>query len=388
MMEGQSIVCFAKDWTEDPTSNNHVMKMLAKDNKVLWLNSIATRTPNFSSGRDLSKIGRKLASFAKGPKQVEDGLNVYTPIVLPFPHSKAATMLNGEILRGTVGLMRRRYGMGDFQLWSFIPTAVKYVGKLGESLVVYYCTDEWSQFSYVDSAKIVAMEKDLCERADIVFTTAKTLLERKKEYNPETHLASHGVDYAHFAKAMDPATPIAPEIAGLKHPVIGFIGLIQDWVDIEIVAYMAEKKPDWTFVLIGKSMVDMSILERLPNVKLLGRKAYAELPPYCKGFDVGIIPFKLNELTRNVNPIKMREYFSAGLPVVSTDIPEVRHYADSCGVAKNKEEFLALTEKALREDSPEARKRRSDAMKEETWEKKVEQLGNHIARVKAKKLRG
>ena len=395
MMHGESIVCFAKDWSEDPTSNNHVMKMLARDNKVLWLNSISTRTPDFSSGRDLGKIGKKLKSFAKGPVDVEAGLHVYTPIVLPFPHSRAATMANGQILKGSVSLLRNKYGMGsDFQLWSFIPTAVKYVGKLGESLVVYYCTDEWSHFSYVDGAKIVAMEKELCQRADIVFTTAKTLLERKKEYNPETHLASHGVDVAHFAKALDPKTPLASEVAQLKGPVIGFVGLIQDWVDTDAIAFLAEKRPNWSFVVIGKSLVDVSNLKK-PNVHLLGRKAYADLPPYMKRFDVGLIPFRLNELTRNVNPIKLREYFSAGLPVVSSDIPEVRHYADykfgdeegalGCGVYKTHDELLALCETALAADSPKARARRSEAMQAETWEKKVEALGNHIARVRAKK---
>jgi glycosyltransferase involved in cell wall biosynthesis len=398
MMNGESIVCFAKDWSEDPTSNNHVMKMLARDNEVLWLNSISTRTPDFKSGRDLGKIVKKLKSFARGPMDVERGLHVYTPIVLPFPHSRAATAANGQILKGSVNLLRNKYRMErDFQLWSFIPTAVKYVGKLGESLVVYYCTDEWSHFSYVDGAKIVAMEKELCERADIVFTTANTLLERKKQYNPETHLASHGVDVAHFAKALDPKTELAAEVQNIKGPVIGFVGLIQDWVDTDAIAFLAEKKPDWTFVVIGKSLVDVSHLSNKPNVKLLGRKAYADLPPYMKRFDIGLIPFRLNELTRNVNPIKLREYFSAGLPVVSSDIPEVRHYADDkfgeeegalgCGVYRTHDELLALCEKALAADTPGARKKRSEAMRAETWEKKVEALGNHIARVKAKKQR-
>jgi glycosyltransferase involved in cell wall biosynthesis len=267
---------------------------------------------------------------------------------------------------------------------------------MGESFVVYYCTDEWSHFSYVDGPKIVAMEKELCQRADIVFTTAKTLLERKKEYNPETHLASHGVDVAHFAKALDPKTELAAEVQGIKGPVIGFVGLIQDWVDTDAIAYLAEKKPDWTFVVIGKSLVDVSHLNK-PNVRLLGRKAYAELPPYMKRFDIGLIPFRLNELTRNVNPIKLREYFSAGLPVVSSDIPEVRMYADykfgeedgalGCGVYRTHEELLALCEKALAADTPAARQKRSQAMLAETWEKKVEALGNHILRVKEKKRR-
>jgi glycosyltransferase involved in cell wall biosynthesis len=407
MMTDESIVCFAKDWSEDPTSNNHVMKMLARDNKVLWLNSISTRTPDFRSGRDLDKIARKLKSFARGPvdvaldgavhqEPVTGGLHVYTPIVLPFPHSRAAAIANSEILRGTVRLLRGKYRMQkDFQLWSFIPTAVKYVGKLGESLVVYYCTDEWSHFSYVDGAKIVAMEKELCERADIVFTTAKTLLERKKEYNPETHLASHGVDYAHFAKALDPSTEIADEVRDVARPVIGFVGLLQDWIDTDCIEHMAKARPSWTFVIIGKALVDVSRLDALPNVRMLGRKAYPDLPTYMRTFDMGLIPFRLNELTRNVNPIKLREYFSAGLPVVSSDIPEVRAYADfkfgdehgalGCGVYRSPDEALALCEKALAHDSPGARRRRSDAMRAETWEKKVEALGEHIARVKANK---
>jgi glycosyltransferase involved in cell wall biosynthesis len=387
MLSGENIICFAKDWTEDPTSNNHVMRLLAKRNQVLWLNSIATRAPTLTSGRDLQKIGRKLKSFSEGPRVIEPGLNVYTPIVLPFPHSPAATALNRKILQGTIGLLRKKLRMPDFQLWTFIPTAVQYVGKLGESLVVYYCTDEWSHFSYVDGAKIVAMEKELCEKADIVFCTARTLLERKKVYNPETHLASHGVDYEHFAAALDPKTEVAPELKDLPGPVIGFIGLVQDWVDLDLIAKLAEKYERGSIVIVGKSLVDMSRLSRYKNVHLLGRKPYSELPRYCKGFDVALIPFVLNELTRNVNPIKLREYFSAGLPVVSTEIPEVAYYRDSCTVVKTHDEFLRGVEDELRKDSPAARRKRSDAMKKETWEQKVDEIGVHIARVRDRKRR-
>lgn len=395
-MRGESIVCFAKDWSEDPTSNNHVMKMLARDNDVLWLNSIGMRTPSLRSGRDVNKIVNKLKSFSKGPVDVEAGLHVYTPIVLPFPHSKPAQLANSGILKGTVRLLRSKYHMRkDFQLWTFLPNAVKYVGKLDEAFVVYYCTDEFSKFGYLDGDKIAAMERELCERADIVFTTAKTLLERKKVYNPETHLASHGVDVKHFQKALDPKTEVPQEIADVKGPVIGFIGLLEEWVDTDAIAFMAEKKPDWTFVVIGRAIKDVTNLKSKSNVRLLGRKPYAELPPYLKRFDVGLIPFVLNELTRNVNPIKLREYFSAGLPVVSSDIPEVRHYADfefgdqegalGCGVYKTHDELLALCEKALAADSPAARARRSTAMESESWEKKVEALGEHIMRVREQK---
>jgi glycosyltransferase involved in cell wall biosynthesis len=381
MLSDANIICFAKDWSEDPTSNNHVMRLLARDNEVLWLNSIATRAPKLSSGSDMAKIRRKLKSFADGPQRVTDHLSVFTPLVLPFPHSRAAVMLNQQILRATTAYFRRRLGMGDFQLWSFIPTAVEYFGKLGESFRVYYCTDEWSQFSYVDGARVTAMEEELCRKCDIVFTTSRTLLEKKRPWNRETHLASHGVDWAHFARALAPETVVPSEIAGLKHPVLGFFGLVQDWIDIDLIGWLAQQRPDWTIVMIGKVAVDHSHLKDIANIKWLGRKPYEELPAYCKGFDLGLIPFRINELTRNVNPIKLREYLSAGLPVVSTHLPECAQYPEWCTVADTREQFLSACDRALAEDSPEARRHRSDLMRAESWEHKVAELGNHILRV-------
>jgi glycosyltransferase involved in cell wall biosynthesis len=277
--------------------------------------------------------------------------------------------------------------MDDFQLWSFIPTAVEYFGHLGESFRVYYCTDEWSQFSYVDGPRVTAMERELCRRCDIVFTTSRTLLTAKRAWNPETHLASHGVDFEHFARALAPETTPPDEVAGLKHPVLGFFGLVQDWIDIDLIGWLAQARPDWTIVMIGKVVVDHSRLAALPNIKWLGRKPYESLPSYCKAFDVGLIPFRINELTRNVNPIKLREYLSAGLPVVSTALPECAAYPDWCTVADTREQFLAACEAAIAADSPETRRARSALMRAESWEHKVRQLGEHIVRVRGARSR-
>ena len=389
MMTGENIVCFAKDWSEDPTSNNHVMRLLARDNKVLWLNSIAMRTPSLGSKGDVAKIKQKLKSFVAGPTEVSDGLSVFTPLVLPFPYNPAAIIANRQILRATVGLYRHQLEMGDFQLWTFLPTAVEYFGHMKESLRVYYCTDEWSGFSYLDSARISQMERRLMDMADIVFVTSRTLLETKSPFNKETHLASHGVDFAHFAESMKESTPIAPELLGMKGPVLGFFGLIHDWIDLDLIAYLAEKRPEWNLVMIGKVAVDNTRYKHLSNIHWLGRKTYESLPSYCRGFTVGLIPFVLNELTRNVNPIKLREYLSAGLPVVSTNLPEVAHCQSLgwCDVGLDKDEFLQLCDKAIAEDTPAARKQRSDAMRAEDWDNKVAQIGSHIMRVKAQRAR-
>lgn len=381
-MNGENIICFAKDWDETPTSNNHVMTELAKSNRVLWLNSIATRAPALTSGRDLRKIVRKLASFGKGPQRVRENLWVYTPVVLPLPHSSVATVVNRQILRATIGMVRRALGMREFQLWTFLPNAVDYVGALGESLVVYYCVDEWSKFNYLDGPKTARAERRLCGAADVVFASAQSLVDDRLPLNPETHLARHGVDHALFARALDDATAVPPDLAALPKPAIGFCGTLQDWVDLDLIVCLARRHPEWSIVLIGTPFVDVSRLRDFPNVHLLGRRPHAELPAYCKGFDVGIIPYVLNERILHVNPLKLREYLCAGLPVVSVALPEVRGYEQHCTVALDYGEFERGIEQALRTNTPELRKRRCDAMRAESWQRRVADVAAHVMRVK------
>jgi glycosyltransferase involved in cell wall biosynthesis len=257
----------------------------------------------------------------------------------------------------------------------------------GESLVVYYCIDEWAHFSYLDGARMAEMERELCQRADVVLATAHQLWERRRPLNPETHLALHGVDHAHFATALAPETPVAEELAGARGPVVGFFGLVHEWFDQGLVAALAERRPDWTIAIIGKASVDVSALSRFPNVKLLGRRPYETLPRYCKAFSVGVIPFAVNELTRNVNPIKLREYLSAGLPVVSTALPEVEAYGE-CRIARSPGVFVEACEAAARTDTPERRRTRSAAMAAETWEAKVDRLGRVVADVQRRREAG
>jgi glycosyltransferase involved in cell wall biosynthesis len=384
-MTGQNIICFAKDWSETPTSNNHVMAELARHNKVLWLNSIATRAPVLTSGRDIKKIFRKLASFLRGTTHIKDNLWVYTPVVLPLPHSKVASALNRRLLKLMLWRIRRQLGMKDFQLWSFLPSAADYVGTLGESLVVYYCTDEWSKFTYVHGEKTAEAEKKLLKSCDVVFATAQTLVNDRLAINAETHLARHGVDRALFAKAMDAATPLPEDLAKIKRPILGFYGTIQDWIDFDLICYLAQRHPEWSIVMLGKTYVDVSRLQQFPNIHLLGRKDHGQLPNYCKGFDVGIIPYVVNDRILHVNPIKLREYMSAGLAVVSTNFPEVQLYPEFCVAANSAAEFEAAVQKALASDSPQARQKRSDAMEAETWEKKVAQLGQRVMRALARR---
>jgi len=387
------IIAFAKDWHEDPTSNHHVLRELAKTRRVLWLNSIGTRTPKLSSGRDLGKIRRKLREVAQGPINVENDLWVFSPVVLPFPHSAAARRVNREILRATIAGLRWRLGLRDFQLWTFLPNVADYVGLLGESLAVYYCVDEWSMFSYLDRDETVRAERALLDKVDCVFAINNELAEAKRSLNPATHVAPHGVDHALFARALDDATEVPSDIAALsggtdaRRPVIGFYGTLRDWVDLDLVAHVARARPSWSIALIGQQLDERALgpIAGLPNVHLLGRKPHASLPAYCKGMDVGIIPYRIDERMKFVNPIKLREYLSAGLPVVSTAVPEVRRYGHWCAIAETGDEFVAAIERALESDSPALRLERSTAMAAETWPNRVASVSrivDDVARTK------
>jgi glycosyltransferase involved in cell wall biosynthesis len=365
------IIAFCKDWHEDPTSNHHVLRELAKTRRVLWLNSLSTRKPNLTSARDLGKIKRKLREFTKGAVNVENDLWVATPLVLPLPQSDIANRINRQILRATIRALRYQLGIDKFHLVTFLPNTAPYIGTLGEERSFYYCVDEWATFPGLDREGTIAMERALLEKVDATFTTSLALKDKKSQHCKQTVLAPHGVDYAKFARAIDDKLEIPADLAALPGKKIGFFGTLRDFLDYELMAHVAKARPDWSLALIGQELCDIGPLKGLPNVHLLGQKKHDELPAYCKGFDVGLIPYRIDNDVKFINPLKLREYLSAGLPVVSTNMPEVQPYAHLCHIAETGDEMVAAIEQALREGSSKERLERSNGMKNETWQARV-----------------
>ncbi len=379
------IIAFAKDWHEDPTSNHHVLRELAKTRKVLWLNSIATRKPRLSSTRDIGKIARKVREFTRGPVNVENDLWVMTPLAVPLPGSQTARTINRGVLRAQIHALRHRMGIERFQLWTFLPNTADYVGTLGEECAIYYCVDEWSLFSYLDRDQTVAAERALLSKVDAVFAINGPLAEAKRALNPSTFVSPHGVDHALFSKALDDTTVVPPDLADLPRPRIGFYGTLRDWVDFELLAHVARKRPDWHVVLIGQQLADLTPIQGLTNFHLLGQKQHSELPAYCKGFDVGMIPYRIDERMTFVNPLKLREYVAAGLPVVSTPVPEVARLSHLAHVATTKDEFVSAIERALNETTAGQRAKRSRAMADETWAARVAQVVRTVDEISERK---
>lgn len=371
------IIAFSKDWTGDHTSNHHVLRELAKTRRVLWINSIGTRAPSLASGRDLGTIRRKLTEVAKAAQNVENDLWVVTPLVLPMAKSPAMRKLNRLLIKTLIGAARRRLGIEAFELWTFLPNVADYL-DLGQAITVYYCVDEWSLFEYLDKDATVSAERELLKRTDVVFAINRSLAEAKRPFVPSTFVSPHGVDHALFSRALDPTTTIPAALAAIPRPRIGFVGTLRDWVDLELVAHIARSRPQWQVVLVGRKLMDTSVLDGIPNIHLIDAVPHKELPHYFAGYDVGIIPYRRQTRMTFVNPLKLREYLAGGLPVVSTPLDEAEKYPEICAVAEDRDDFVAAIELALRNDSPAARRARSEAMRAETWHARVVRLEKHI----------
>jgi len=375
LLRGRDVLCFSHDWSGDPLSKTHLMRILARDNRVLWVNSIGYRAPTASKA-DITRAFKKLKAATTPLSEPERNIFVLNPIAVPVYGRPRIRDFNRRLLRFQVKRAMRQLGFQRPINFVFNPAAAVVAGALGEEQILYYCVDEYTEFSGVSSTSLAELEQQLLRQSDLVIVSADRLYRSKVKTNPRTVLIRHGVDFDHFRKALEPETIVPEEIRDLPRPVIGFFGLIADWVDLELMAAVAKRYPNGSMVLLGKSTTDTSVLEQVPNVHLLGRKPYASLPAYCKGFDVALMPFRINELTLNANPLKVREYLAAGLPVVSTAIPEVE-VLGLCRIGHDEASFIREVELALQD--PGASVARSELIRSESWGARVDELRGFLA---------
>ena len=383
MIENTDIILFSNDWGGDPLSKHQIAIRLATKNRILWVNSMGNRNPTVST-HDLRRAIKKVWQFARGCRPVANNIFRFCPLVLPFHGNRAARWINRRLLAWGLRRACRKLGFQEPITLTFVPNSVDVAGTLGERLVVYYCVDEYSQFTGADRAAVLELERRLMEKANLVVVSASRLYDSKRASNPNTVLITHGVDVDHFRAACLETTTVPADVATLPGPVIGFYGLIEDWVDLEAIRHMAAARPEWSFLMIGEVKTDTSAVRKLPNVHFLGRRPYQSLPGYCKKFDIAVLPFVVNQLTLASNPLKLREYLAAGLPVVATPLPEVQKLGDLVHTATTPEEFLQQCEALLANDRRGPDLRVSRRMDAESWDSKVELLSDHIANLRVR----
>lgn len=377
---GTGVVYFGNDWyAENRTSSHHVAVRLARRMPVLYVDSPGMRAPT-TSGRDIGKALRKLAATFRRPIRVADNLWHCTVPQLPFRRLPGVAAFNRLFGAFAVRRAMRAIGMARPVSWFVVPHPGFLAGRLGESLCVYYCIDDYAAHPGVDAELIAAADDALSRRADLLFVAPPALLEHKRTLNPATVFSPHGVDAELFGRARDPATVVPEPARTLAKPVIGYFGSLHDWIDLELIDWLAQSRPHWSFLLVGHAAADVSRLRARANVVLAGARPYAELPGWAKAFDVAIIPYRLNRQVLNANPLKLREYLATGKPVVSVSNPEIEKFAHVVGIAHGREDFLARIEAALRDNTIEAESARIAAVAGETWDARVDAV---VARVVA-----
>jgi glycosyltransferase involved in cell wall biosynthesis len=381
LFRGRDMLCFSHDLNGDPLSKTHLMRLLSRDNRILWVNSIGYRTPRASKA-DMSRAIKKLLSVTAPLRESEPNIFVLNPLAVPF-YGWAGRAINRQLLLFQVLRAMKWLRFERPINWVFNPAADVIAGSLGESALVYYCVDEYRAFSGVSSRNLGDLERSLLRKADLVVVSSDLLYRSKSRENPRTVLVRHGVDFDHFSRALDPETRVPEEIADLPKPVIGYFGLIgDDWIDMDVLVEIAKAFSHGSLVMIGKVAMDVSRLRGLHNVHLLGRRPYGSLPAYCKGFDAAIVPFPINEVTLNANPLKAREYLAAGLPVVSASIPEVE-VLGLCLTAHDPGGFVRQLTRALLDPGPS--RERSEAVRAESWQARLDDVCGHFHRLAARR---
>lgn len=378
-LRGLGVVYFGNDWqAENRTSSHHVALRLAKAMPTLYVDCPGMRSPG-ASGRDVRKALRKLAAALRAPEHVDGNLWRCTVPQLPFRRIPGIERLNHAFSRWAVQRAMRLSGIRRCISWFVVPHPGAMARRLGEELCVYYCIDDYAAHPGVDVDVIARHDEALSRVADLLFVAPPALVDAKRALNPDTHYSPHGVDAALFARAQDPDAPLPEGAAALPRPIVGFFGSIHEWIDVELIAWLAGQRPQWSFLLVGHAATDVSTLRALPNVHLAGPQPYATLPDWARCFDAAMIPYRLNRQVANANPLKLREYLATGKPIVSVSNPEIQKFAEYVTIAENRVQFLAGLDRCLAGEPPGAASRRMAAVADQTWDRRVEEVLRVVA---------
>lgn len=371
-LQALGVVYFGNDWhAENRTSSHHVAERLAARLPVLYVDSPGMRAPG-ASRRDFRRALGKLAATFRAPIRTPQGPWHCTVPQLPFRRIPGVDAFNRLFGRWAVRRAMRRVGIRRCISWFVVPHPGFMAQRLGEELCVYYCIDDYAAHPGVDAPLIAQRDLDLSRRADLLFVAPPALLDAKRSINPATVFSPHGVDVELFGQASDPATVVPMEARGLPAPVVGYFGSVHEWIDLELIEWLARSRPRWSFLLVGHAATDVGALRALPNVHLVGPRPYPTLPQWAKAFDACIIPYRLNRQVANANPLKLREYLATGKPVVSVRNPEIEKFAQWVHIADGRDEFLAALEQVLRDDNAGAAADRIAAVADQTWDRRVD----------------
>jgi glycosyltransferase involved in cell wall biosynthesis len=370
---------------DNRTSSHHIARQLSSDFRVFYLEAGGLRAPR-ANASDLGRIVRKLLTLFKPVQELEPNIFVKSIFAIPLGRFSYIRKLNYLIQKRALSNLYKKYGIVRPIIWNVSPAMIETLRDSDRSLMVYYCVDDFSSFPDVDVELVTKLDAEATECSDIIFTPSMPLFKKKSMVHSQCVLSPHGVDIDHFSKAQNHYD--MPEfLPGRDKKIAGFWGLIEDWIDLELVKQCALALPDINFVMIGRVAVDIEPLDLPGNIIFVGQVKYEELPKYASFFDVMMIPYKLNDQVFNANPLKLREYLASGKPIVSVSNPEIEKYAHVVAIAKSNEEFVDLLQAELN-DGDHSAEQRIGAISQESWRARYQEVIQNVVSLIEKKDNG
>lgn len=374
-MKDSNVICISSiDWEFNWQGHQEVMSALATEgSRVLFVENTGVRAPRLS---DFPRLKRRVMNWwsgTKGFRQERRNLYVYSPIVLPFPHSSVARWVNRLLLVRALNRWGRATHFGRPIIWTFLPTRLvsDLIDGLDPRLVVYYCIADFDQLTSQPRA-LARSERMLLDRADIVFVQGEELRERCLPH-PNVHVFPFGVNVSVFKQDV----VALPETERLQRPVVGYVGGLHRHVDLDLMERVA-REVDGTLLIVGPVQTDAAQLERLPNVVIAGPQPHARVPGFVRCFDVGIVPYAQTDYTRTVYPTKMNEYLAMGVPVVATDLPEIRAFSEANGgvveVARSADAFVEAVRASVGARSKVDADRRVAIAHQHSWPSRIAEM--------------
>ena len=386
MITNRDIIIFNDDWGRFPSTLQHIARVLLKNNnRVFWIGSLGLRKPKINWS-DIKRAVQKIIKVFFKSEIVKTDSDIKPilvhPFVLPFHDFQFIRILNKFFITKEIKKTLKKYKAANTVLITSAPITDFIIGELGEISSFYYCVDDYSSMEGAFKS-IPVLENNLIEKVDAIFAVSEFLYKTRKSNKENIFIIPQGVELNHFNKT----EKLADEVKDLKRPVIGFFGLISEWINLDLIYKCTKKYPEYTFVLIGKTTSSLSRFDDCKNFVYLGPIEYGELPKFASVFNVGIIPFKLNTVTIAANPLKLFEYFSLGIPVVSTNLPEVKKFNDLAFVSENDDEFIRYIENAVNDNLSERNQKRICEAKKYSWESVTEKVFDIVHDIESKKIK-
>jgi glycosyltransferase involved in cell wall biosynthesis len=358
MLTGRDIIYISSiEWTFLWQVHQEIALRLARaGNRVLYIENMGVRSPGL---KDASRVVSRLKHWAgavtsRGVREVQPNLYVCSPLVLPPFGSSLRRQINRHLLLPAIRDKAKKLGMKDVLVWTYLPTdsAVDLLRLFRRSSSVYYCVGDFPSMS-ANPAEMTESEKDLAQTSDVVMALCAKLAERLSQWAEDVPVFPSGVDLAAFPLEGE-ERPVNLEVVPEQWPgpVIGYVGGLHKHVDFDLLAELADARPDWSWILIGPFQSSVDKLQGKANVHLLGPRPHEQLVYYLRTFDVCLVPYVKNVYTETVVPAKLNEYLAVGKPVVATDLPTIREFNDRHKVLIATEnrahKFLQAIEEALR----------------------------------------